>query len=258
MVSVPPANPIYFAVSLLHLQIHSFMKNIFLFPLKSVFLIILFSVLLPISAHANMDKWEYIDTYEGVALYQAREEEEGLLPFMASAELNIPFQQIVMALVNAERKHIWAPKLKSSTIHSEPSSNHFEFSEFYTTPWPFEDREFLLMGSVQYEQDRVLFSAVNSNNKALANTDHTLANVEILDFVIIPLSETRSRVKFIFSGDMGGWIPDFVKTIIQKKWPVRFIQALQAHINEDQDLDSNRYQSLEKGKVPFLQKSSQP
>ncbi len=173
---------------------------------------------------------------------------------MATADLDTPFQKIVMALVDAEKKHLWAPKLKSSTMHSEQSANQFKFSEYYTTPWPFDDREFLLTGSVIYEQNRVVFSAVDSSNRSLTKEDHTLANVEILEFVITPLSKKQSRVNFTFSGDMGGWIPDFVKTIIQKKWPVRFIQALQTYVNETPNLDSHRYQSLKKGKVLFSKK----
>ncbi len=219
--------------------------------------ILCFSLLIlrPMFSHAdNNNNWEYLDSYEGVTLYQALKEEEGQLHFMATADLDTPFQKIVMALVDAEKKHLWAPKLKSSTMHSEQSANQFKFSEYYTTPWPFDDREFLLTGSVIYEQNRVVFSAVDSSNRSLTKEDHTLANVEILEFVITPLSKKQSRVNFTFSGDMGGWIPDFVKTIIQKKWPVRFIQALQTYVNETPNLDSHRYQSLKKGKVLFSKK----
>lgn len=203
------------------------------------------------SAYAVDARWHFIDTFEGVNLYRAQENKEGLLPFKATAELDIPYQQIVKTLVDTEKKQQWAPKLKSTTIHNQFSANRFEYSEYYTTPWPFEDREFLLMGTVTYEKDQILFSGVNSKNKALAADDHTLANVEILEFAIFPLDAQRSRVEFTFSGDMGGWIPDFVKTIIQKKWPVRFIQALQSYINENPSLDTLRYKNLEKGEVIF-------
>ena len=207
--------------------------------------------ILVVPAYGFDTKWQFVTSYEGVDLYRALEEKEGLLPFKAIAELNIPFQQIVQALVDAEQKQTWAPKLKFTTIHNQSSANSFEYSEYYTTPWPFEDREFLLKGTVIYEKERILFSAVNSTNTNLADADHTLTNVRLLKFAIIPLAETRSRVEFTFSGDLGGWIPDFVKTIIQKKWPVRFIQALEKHINEEPDLNTARYQALEKKTIRF-------
>lgn len=210
------------------------------------------------SAYAADTGWQLIDSYEGVDLYRAQEIREGLLPFKAAAELDIPFQQIVMALVDTEQKQQWAPKLKSTIIHNQLSANRFEYSEYYTTPWPFEDREFLLTGTVTYGKDRILFSGENSENTMLADDEHTLANVEVLEFAIIPLSERRSRVEFTFSGDMGGWIPDFVKTIIQKKWPVRFIQALEAYINGNPSLDTPRYQALEKSEMTFSNRQSTP
>lgn len=195
-------------------------------------------------AFASEDPWQYIDTFNGVNLYRSQIETEGFLPFKAIAELNVPYQKIVMALVDVERKNSWAPKLKSTTVHNEKSTNSFEYSEYYTTPWPYKDREFLLLGTVEYETDHILFSAVNSENKPLADNSHLLVDITKLEFVVIPLSENRTRVSFTFSGDLGGWIPPFVRNIIQKKWPVRFIQSLQKTIDKNEVIETVRYQSL--------------
>ena len=198
------------------------------------------------NAYSSEDPWKYIDTFEGVSLYHAQEEIEGILPFKATAVLNVPYQKVVMALVDVERKNSWAPKLKSTTVHNEKSANCFEYSEYYTTPWPYKDREFLLLGTVDYNGDRILFSAVNSENKPLADTSHLLVDIEKLEFAIIPLSVNITRVSFTFSGDLGGWIPHFVRAIIQKKWPVRFIQSLQKTINKNEVVETVRYQSLKR------------
>lgn len=196
--------------------------------------------------NCGINEWEQIDTIEGVALFRSLEESDTLLPFKAIATLNIPYQKIVMALVDAERKNSWAPKLKFTTIHDEISSNHFVYSEYYTTPWPFHDREFLLLGTVEYKNDRILFTAQNSPSKHLADENHLLANVKVMEVVLLPLSPGTTQVEFTFSGDLGGWIPTFVKNIIQKKWPVRFIQAMQSHINNSPNLETARYLSLRK------------
>lgn len=194
-------------------------------------------------------RWEYLNTYEGVDLYQALQASEGKLPFRATADLDVPYQKIVMALVDVERKNDWAPKLKSTAIHDQLSANEFEYSEYYTTPWPFKDREFLLRGSITYRPDQVLFAAVDSQNQKYAREDHVQANIEILEFAVIPLTAGKTRVQFTFSGDLGGWIPSFVNNIIQKKWPVRFIQSLQRRILTGQTLETARYRALEKGSL---------
>jgi hypothetical protein len=200
------------------------------------------------------DLWQQVETIDGVALFQSVEKTDDLLPFKAIAVLDIPYQKIIMALVDAERKNSWAPKLKSVNIHREITTNSFEYSEYYSTPWPFYDREFLLVGTVQYLPDRVVLRAENSPNRQFADKSHLLASVKQLEMVITPLSADRTEVAFTFSGDMGGWIPEFVKNIIQKKWPVRFIQAMEKYISSTPDLQTARYVSLKKEDLDIGQK----
>jgi len=210
---------------------------------------IIFS-LLPMSpvttAYGMEEHWQHIGTHEDVDLYRALNETQGTLPFKAVALLDVSYDKIVMALVDAERKPQWAPKLKATAVHNQISTNCFEYSEYYTTPWPFKDREFLLSGTVSYQHDRIVFAAVNSQNDRWARDDHLLANIQALTFEVIPLSAGKTKVAFTFSGDLGGWIPDFVKTIIQKKWPVRFIQSLKDHVAQNDFLETDRYRSLKK------------
>ncbi len=219
---------------------------------KTFHIILLMSVLLVLAtlqstlANTNGDVWHYIKNDAGVALYRAETLVEGYLPFKAIATVDATTEQIVMALVDVEHKSQWAPKLKYSTVHNQLSSNQFEFSEYYTTPWPFWDREFLLVGTVNYYKDRVVFSANNLTQIKHADPNHVLVDVAVLNFEIVPLDDKRSRVTFTFSGEFGGWIPPFVKTIIQEKWPVRFIQALQRRIQQGQ-LVTPRYRGLLKG-----------
>ena len=231
-----------------------FNRNVLKNPIKALMLLLVaFNPAAVASAppfYAEGGAWQPIGDYEGVALYRSVHETEGLLPFKAVAVLKVPYDKIVMALVDAERKADWAPKLKSTAIHTRISTNRFEYSEYYKTPWPFKDREFLLSGSVAYHHDRVVFAAKNSANGALARKDHLRANIRTLTFEVVPLSANRTEVAFTFSGDLGGWIPAFVKTIIQKKWPVRFIQSLKRHIADNDALETDRYRSLQKR--PFV------
>lgn len=199
------------------------------------------------AASSGNDTWHYLKSDDGVALYRAETMVEGYLPFKAIATVDATVEQIVMVLVDAEHKSQWAPKLKSTKVHTELSTNQFEFSEYYTTPWPFWDREFLLVGTINYDTERVIFSANNSHQKQHASADHVLVDVDVLAFEIVPLDQNRTRVTFTFSGEFGGWIPPFVKTIIQEKWPVRFIQALKLRVQQGDELETPRYRGLIKG-----------
>ncbi len=68
------------------------------------------------NAYGSGGQWQHIGDEEGVALYRSLNETEGLLPFKAAAELEVPYERIVMALVDAEGKPDWAPKLKATAM----------------------------------------------------------------------------------------------------------------------------------------------
>lgn len=234
------------------------MFNLSLF-LKVALAVLLFFglLLLPMTlvlSTDGRDQWQQLDTVDGVALFRPVEEPDDLVPFRAIAVLDIPYQKIVMALVDTERKNSWAPKLKSVTMHQEITTNSFEYSEYYAAPWPFFDREFLLVGTVEYMNDRVLLRARNSTNRHLADRGHLLASVKKLEMVITPLSAGKTEVAFTFSGDIGGLIPDFVKNIIQKKWPVQFINAMKRYITNTSVLETPRYFSLKKHALVITKK----
>lgn len=202
-------------------------------------------------ADSNQQQWQQVDSYGQIKLYRSLVEREGTLPFKATTELPFGYERIVQLLLHAEHKPSWAPKLKKVKVHKTQDSNAFVYSEYYTTPWPFYDREFLLRGQVQYLADRVVFTAENGVEESLADEDHLRANVEVLQVSIWPVNAEQSRVEFIFSGDMGGWIPPFVKTIIQKKWPVRFLQAMEKELaGQPVVAPTARYQALVKKELP--------
>ena len=212
-----------------------------------LFMLLIF--ILPIGISAKELEWDYLYTEEGVELYSARQQLQEQVPFKAISRVQAPYQEIVKTLVDYEQKPMWSPKLKQVTIHQIQSANRFAYSEYYTTPWPFYDREFLLDGKIRYTGTSVIFEASNLDQESFADSDHVLVNIARLSLEIIPLSPDESQVTFIFSGDMGGWIPDFVKTIIQRKWPIRFLQALENHILTASVETTELYENLDKRKL---------
>ena len=194
---------------------------------------------------AELD-WQFISNEQGVELYGATTKLDGQLPFKAITEIKAPYQQIVMALMDYEQKPSWAPKLKSTQFHFQNFENQFAYSEYYKTPWPFYDREFLLDGTIVYGDNSVIFEASNLTQTSFAADNHVLVDVAILRLEISPVSEDSSQVTFTFSGNMGGWIPNFVKNIIQRKWPILFLQALENHLVNEEVEETALYRNLPK------------
>ena len=191
-------------------------------------------------------EWEFISDEQGVELYGATQKIDGQLPFKAITEIQAPYQQIIMALMDHEQKPSWAPKLKSTKFHFQNEDNHFAYSEYYETPWPFYDREFLLDGTIEYRDNSVIFEASNLTKKSLRADNHVLVDIAVLTVEVTPVSSDSSKIIFTFSGNMGGWIPNFVKNIIQRKWPILFLQALENHLLNEEIEATVLYENLPK------------
>lgn len=183
--------------------------------------------------------WKFVKTYEGVKLFSLEQKENGLIPFKAIYQSDIHYKEFVKLLFDHSNKKNWAPKLKNLKLHSTKEKS-FVFSEYYQTPWPFYDREFLLVGQVYRENGKVFFEAHNAKNKELAHRDHVLADVKELLVELEPING-KTKITFTFKGFMGGFIPKFVSNIIQKKWPVRFIQAMVKEIKENGTIESKEF-----------------
>jgi hypothetical protein len=176
---------------------------------------------------AFSSEWKFVENYEGIKLFELENSSLESTPFKAVGFVKMPIQEVIKALLDVNQKSKWAPKLKEVKIHKKLGNNKFVFSEFYKTPWPYYDREFLLVGEIFNKEGKVYFKAKNLNDSSInEDNDHVAANVEILDFVLKE-QDGGTHITFSFNGDMGGWIPSFVSRIIRKKWPVRFIQALE-------------------------------
>ena len=191
-------------------------------------------------------EWELVSDEQDIELYGATQKIDGQLPFKAITEIQAPYQQIVMALMDYEQKPSWAPKLLSTKFHFQNEANQFAYSEYYEAPWPFFDREFLLDGRIEFRDNSVVFEASNLPQTSLAADNHVLVDIAILRLEITPVSQDSSQVTFTFSGNMGGWIPNFVKNIIQRKWPILFLQALENHLVNEEVKETALYEKLPK------------
>ena len=174
--------------------------------------------------------WELIYKRNGVELYKGKSY-ESILPFRAEAVLDVSAKKIFDTLMDWENKHNWSPKLKRVVLHKALGNNKFIFSEYYSTPWPSSDREFLMVGEYKVSANgNFIFSATSLKSPSLIqiyrDKRYVQADVKNILFSGEKLSATRTKVTFEFQGDIKGWIPKWLSNIIQRKWPLRFIEEL--------------------------------
>ena len=174
--------------------------------------------------------WKEVAKEDGIVVY-AFEHDESIIPFKAVAKINYPLKKILGVLEDHKRKYLWAPKLKDVKVHTIKESGEYIFSEYYKTPWYSSDREFLLSGHIKkISNDEFILIGKSIDNPMLANHDHIQVDVKTLNVRLSKLGPQQTKIIFEFHGDMGGWIPVWLMNIIQKKWPLRFIQGLRKEL----------------------------
>lgn len=175
-------------------------------------------------------EWTHILDEDGISVYSGEISTDGIIPFKANGIVNASIKDVTKILKDYEKKNQWSPKLKSVKMHEILPEEKYIFSEYYKTPWPAADREFLLSGGIKYiNQNQILFYAqsIKHNKK---RDDHIQADVKFLNVELTSVAKDKTKIDFTFHGDMKGWMPVWLINLIQKKWPLRFIQGLRKQV----------------------------
>jgi len=201
---------------------------------------IVFALLLCLSMTATAAKWTYLLEQDGIKIFSSTSSHSGVIPFKATGIVNANIKRVLNVLLDHQRKNEWSPKLDEVKMHNRISNRVYVFSEYYRTPWPATDREFLLEGKVLvHNKDNVELLAKSIENAAYSDDRYIQTDVKYLNLLIRKVSSNKTEVTFKFHGDMKGWMPVWLMNLIQKKWPLRFIQGLRKQVRVE-DLDSNK------------------
>jgi len=185
-------------------------------------------------------KWKPLFEKDGVKVFKGKLKGEAVIPFKALAVISGPLEEVVSVLLDFQKKHLWSPKLKSVKTHFKTNEFQSTFSEYYQTPWPASDREFLLEAKMEIKSPHVVkLFAHSSSQQKLADPDHVLAQVNNLDLVLTRLTANKTAIEFTFMGDLKGWIPVWITNLIQRKWPYKFIKGLDKRIKSKKENKEN-------------------
>lgn len=219
------------------------------FKFKERFILGIISLCLGLhSIHANEERaWQKFHQEGVISLYRSQERDSGLIPFRASGTFEGSLEDYLKVLLHHREKPQWAPKLKKVDVHKQMTPNRFIFSEYYKTPWPATDREFLLEGEVQFvSNSHVRLIAQNSTELSYVSEDHIKCDVKVLNLDLKRVASNKTSITFEFYGDMMGWMPVWLINIIQKKWPMRFLQGLSSQVKAGKAYPTKEYLGLER------------
>jgi hypothetical protein len=175
-------------------------------------------------------QWKHLYKEDEIHIYGKDKNADGIIPFKAHAYIEHNIETVYRALRDFDNKTTWAPKLYEVKIHKVINNDEYIFSEYYSTPWPAVDREFLLHGKVIRTDEGITLLAKSVRNRDYKNSDLIQAKVSYLNISLKKVDDGLTQIVFEFSGDMRGWMPTWLINLIQKKWPLRFIQGLRKYL----------------------------
>lgn len=201
--------------------------------IKTTYLLTCILITLSSQVIGAKEKWVKLANEDNIQIF-SKTASNGVLPFKAEGVIKTNIETLLNILKNHKTKNKWAPKLDKVTLHESQKNNQFIFSEYYKTPWPATDREFLLAGSIlRPNQNTVVLKAhsidQNKTYTHLKSPNHIQADVQYINVILNKVSLHETRIQFEFHGDMKGWMPLWLMNLIQKKWPLRFIQGLRKY-----------------------------
>lgn len=188
-------------------------------------------------ASLNSVSWQVVSEGENIKVYQSKEKygDTSLVPVKAEVVLNHPIEKVLTVLTDVPRKKEWMPKaVESKLIARKSIAESIEYVH-YSSPWPFQDRVFLIGNKGVYDPKtqsvQVNFSSVERSDVPQKNG---LVRGQTLEghMMVKPLSANKTRLVMSFISDFKGVIPSWVMNIIQRKWPYEFMKGLNRQLEK--------------------------
>lgn len=206
--------------------------------MKKLILLALFAVSThaSIAMHPDDFNWKLSKEKDGIKIFSAPQHKEtGIVPIKAQTVLNHTMPRILSVLATTERKQEWIPKLAEAFIVEQKSK--YERVEYarYTSPWPFNDRAFVIQTKGRYNpKENTVFIDIHSteHEKVPKNPDHVRGKTYIGSVYMKGLTKDTTFFEITLLTDFKGNIPSWIINIVQAKWPFKMFSNLKEQLKK--------------------------
>ena len=193
-------------------------------------------------------KWQPLKEKEGVRVYRAqRHEKTGIVPIKAESVVNFSVARILTVATDTKRKTEWVPKL----LHSEVVEYHSKMSRveygLYDSPWPFNDRDFIILAKGKIlKEKREFHISIHSikHPKKPKYKGYVRGHTYIGNVYLKELGPNQTRVEIVLLTDFGGFIPAWIINMVQKKWPHSFFKNIRNRLADKNVVTNKEYENI--------------
>lgn len=186
---------------------------------------------------AGTIEWKLHKKENNISVFLAKKKHKsGLVPIRAQMILNHDMEKVITVVADNTRKKEWVPSLiENYTVEQVGDYHRIDFAR-YNSPWPFDDRYFILELKARYDYKEEAFEFVFSSiehPKAPKNDDWVEGTAYHGSVVIRSHGEGKTFLDMIMITDFKGNIPAWLINFIQRKWPHKTMRNLNMQLEKD-------------------------
>ncbi len=209
-------------------------------PFKSVLIVLFFMG--SGNALASVGEWEKLGESDGVVTLRKEVPDSPVVAFRGEALIEDSMARIAGVLEAVEREKEWmADVVETYNIEKLSESDRWEYNRT-KTPWPLQDRDFVIHSKITFKADPepTLTVKMNSADNEKKPPLSGVVRGALIDsvFVLRYLDEKRTFFTCEIHADPKGAIPKWVVNLFQKSWPMDTISGLKRQLQK-KDITEN-------------------
>jgi len=182
---------------------------------------------------ADKHNWKLVTDENNIQVYVLNTGHSDIVKSKAQSNIKAPLQKIKAILDDINHRHEWVPYLKISKALSKYENNkRIEYSHF-KAPWPASDRDFVYEIELVSETKNKLIYKMASVESALMPVDENKIRADLFEtiYTLAVIDEQTTAVSLTFHADPKGWLPNWIKNIIQRVLPFKILENLKTRLN---------------------------
>ena len=179
--------------------------------------------------------WEAMDTRAGVVVERKTMPGSALFAFRGEGEFEAPIGLLVKVLKEPSIATEWVDMMTEHTVIRKTGENKKLIYESYGLPWPISDRDYVMVETCGYDDDKKIFTIDYESVEDAAKpgrSDHVRAMAFRTFWRLEKIDAGHTKVEVEVFTDPKGILPAWAINMIQKDWPWKTIDGLVKRANQ--------------------------
>jgi len=185
------------------------------------------------AAHAN--DWRLIKEQQGIQIHYRYPEGSQYRQYRGEVMVNVKPDRVVRFFQDLEKISEWHYRTKQVTVLSMISATDAYVHIINTPPWPIRSRDVVCKVSliIDDSNDQISITLTSVNNKLPASERYIRIPDLVAEWLIRPLSDNSSSIRYQIHMDPGGNIPVWLFNNFSMDVPLLSLIKLRRLLNSD-------------------------